>query len=73
MARAMLAIHWHRRGDPRCRELLQAVLNEAGPATDADALALAESVRDDILNPAAPADSAPAAARRHRYTRLATP
>lgn len=73
MARAMLAIHWHRRGDPRCRELLQAVLSEAGPATDADALALAEAVRDDILMPAPPADTAPLAARRHRYTRLATP
>lgn len=73
MARVMLAIHHHRRGDPRCRSLLQAVLDDAGPDSDADALALAGSVRDEIL--AAPASaSAPAMAqRRHRYTRLGEP
>lgn len=73
MARVMLAIHRHRRGDPRCRPLLQAVLDEAGPDSDADALALAGSVRDEILDRSA-RDGAPAMApRRHRYTRLGEP
>lgn len=73
MARVMLAIHRHRRGDPRGRVLLQAVLESAGPHTDADALAIASSVRDDILNSPAETAAAPMAERRHRYTRLGQP
>ena len=63
MARVMLAVHLHKRGDATARTLLQATLADA---RDADALALAESVKDEIFNVPRVAER-PA---RHRYTRV---
>jgi Flp pilus assembly protein TadD len=66
MARVMLAIHLHKAGDPQSRTLLSDVISDA---QDNDALALASSVKDEILNiPSA----APECVVRHRYTRLHT-
>jgi hypothetical protein len=66
MASVLLAIHLHERADPKGRALLQAVLDRG---RDADAVALARSVADDVLTPAAAPAARPA---RHRYTRIET-
>jgi Tfp pilus assembly protein PilF len=63
MARVMLAIHLHKVGDAGAKVQLSAAMADA---QDPDALALAESVKDEIL-------SAPVALQgntRHRYTRV---
>jgi hypothetical protein len=65
MTRVMLAIHMHKAGDPQCRTLLSAALLDA---QDSDALALAASVKDEILN----LTPAPERVVRHRYTRVDT-
>lgn len=64
MARVMLAIHSHRSGDLGAPALLRAVMSDG---RDADALALAASVRDEVLNTAVPAAER---VLRHRYTRV---
>lgn len=63
MARVMLAIHLHKQGDASARALLEATLADA---KDTDALALAESVKDEVLGPARIAERTV----RHRYTRV---
>jgi Tfp pilus assembly protein PilF len=63
MARVMLAIHLHKVGDVAAKALLSAAMSDA---RDADAIALAESVKDEILNTPA----VPERATRHRYTRV---
>jgi thioredoxin-like negative regulator of GroEL len=63
MARVMLAIHLHRAGDLSARVLLGAVLSDG---RDGDALALAASVRDEVLNVTVPSERV----LRHRYTRV---
>jgi thioredoxin-like negative regulator of GroEL len=65
MARVMLAIHLHKAGDPQGRALLSAAMLDA---QDSDALALAASVKDEILN----TTPAPERVTRHRYTRVDT-
>jgi Flp pilus assembly protein TadD len=65
MARVMLAIHLHRAGDVAGKALLDAAISDA---QDVDALTLANSVKDEILN----APSIPERASRHRYTRVNT-
>jgi Flp pilus assembly protein TadD len=63
MARVMLAIHLHKAGDPQGRTLLSAAMLDA---QDSDALALAASVKEEILN----LTPAPERVARHRYTRV---
>jgi Flp pilus assembly protein TadD len=63
MARVMLAIHLHRVGDAAAKALLSAVMSDA---EDADAMTLANSVKDEILNTPAATERA----TRHRYTRV---
>jgi thioredoxin-like negative regulator of GroEL len=63
MARVMLAIHLHKTGDPQARALLSAVMADG---QDSDALDLAKSVEDEILNIA----QVPERVTRHRYTRV---
>lgn len=63
MARVMLAVHLHDRGDPGARHLLGSVMADA---RDADALALARSVEGEILGRCA----LPEPVRRVRYTRV---
>jgi thioredoxin-like negative regulator of GroEL len=65
MARVMLAIHLHKAGDPQGRTLLSAAMLDA---QDSDALALATSVKEEILN----LTPAPERVARHRYTRVDT-
>lgn len=57
MARVLLALELHREGLAEGSTLLQSVLDDArsGQSRDADALALARAVRDDVLGPPAPA------------------
>lgn len=63
MARVLVAIHLHKGADPGGKTMLRSVLADA---TDTDAIALAVSVQDEILN------TPPQAERvaRHRYTRV---
>lgn len=63
MARVMLAIHLHKVGDVAAKALLNAAIADA---SDADALALADSVKDEILNTPGLTERA----TRHRYTRV---
>ena len=63
MARVMLAVHLHQAGDVAAKTLLSAAMSDA---QDADAIALADSVKDEILNAPAVAERA----TRHRYTRV---
>ena len=63
MARVMLAIHLHKVGDVAAKALLSSAMADA---LDADALALADSVKDEILNTPAVTERA----TRHRYTRV---
>lgn len=63
MARVMLAVHLHKVGDVAAKALLTATLSDA---QEADALALAHSVKDEILN----TPGVPERATRHRYTRV---
>lgn len=63
MARVMLAVHLHRAGDMAAKALLSAALSDAH---DTDALALAESVKDEILS----TPSVSERVTRHRYTRV---
>lgn len=63
MARVMFAIHLHKVGDAAAKVQLGEALADA---QDPDAVALAESVKDEILNvPVAPQGNT-----RHRYTRV---
>ena len=68
MARVMLAMHLHETRDPEATVLLRAVLapRRGAAERDAEALALAESVKADILQGTASADRA----TRLRYTRV---
>lgn len=63
MARVMLAIHLHKVGDVAAKALLSAAMSDA---QDTDAIALADSVKDEILNTPAVTERA----TRHRYTRV---
>jgi Tfp pilus assembly protein PilF len=63
MARVMLAVHLHKVGDVAAKALLTAVLSDA---QDPDALALADSVKDEILSTPGVSERA----TRHRYTRV---
>jgi hypothetical protein len=65
MARVMLAIHLHKAGDSQSCALLSAVMSDA---KDPDALALASSVKDEILKNTLPSERV----ARHRYTRVDT-
>ncbi len=49
MARVMLAIHLHQAGDAAARGLLQSFFDQRSPEPDADALALANTVKDEVL------------------------
>ena len=61
MARVMLSVQLHKVGDVAAKALLNAAMSDA---KDADALALAESVKVEILNTPAAVERA----TRHRYT-----
>jgi Tfp pilus assembly protein PilF len=63
MARVMLAVHFHKVGDVAAKSLLSSAMADA---QDADAVALVQSVKDEILNAPAVAERA----ARHRYTRV---
>jgi Tfp pilus assembly protein PilF len=63
MARVMLAIHLHKVGDVAAKAMLSAALSDA---QDTDAIALADSVKEEILNAPAVTERA----TRHRYTRV---
>jgi Flp pilus assembly protein TadD len=67
MARVMLAIHLNKAGDLDARAMLRDVLSSG---RDADALALASSVQEEVLS--SPTAAEPPAERltRHRYTRV---
>jgi Tfp pilus assembly protein PilF len=68
MARVMWAIHLHKAGDTaNARVPLLAVLADG---QDADARALAASVKDDILSPLSATVPSVERNRRHRYTRV---
>jgi hypothetical protein len=68
LARVTLAIYLHQARDPEAAVLLRAVLapDRNTEGRNADALALAESVKADILQTTAPAERA----TRLRYTRV---
>ena len=65
MARVMLAVHLHKVGDVSAKSLLSAAMADA---QDVDAIELAASVKEEILN----APGVSERPTRHRYTRVGT-